>query len=111
MRFWLLMLGGLLVWAAHFLGLYLLSSASDVARDDAGAWSGAGLVFSLVCLIAIFGMGWRCMVRLSAGQCDETLAFALRLAITGGVLGAIGVVFQTLVLLAPAWTSIEALSR
>ncbi|TFW15309.1 hypothetical protein EGY25_01570 [Brevundimonas intermedia] len=101
MRFWLLMLGGLLIWAAHFMGLYLLSSASDVARDDAGAWNGAGLVFSMICLIAIAGLCWRCIVWLRMKPTDETRAFGLRLAVAGGLLGGIGVVFQTLVLVAP----------
>jgi len=102
MRFWLLMLGGLLIWAAHFLGLYLLSSASDVARDDAGAWNGAGLAFSLICLLVILGLCWRCIVWLRAGQADETRTFGLRLAVAGGLLGGIGVMFQTLVLLTTA---------
>jgi len=101
MRFWLLMLGGLLIWAAHFLGLYLLSSASDVARDDAGAWNGAGLVFSVICLLVIAGLIWRGVFSLRMKPTDATSAFGLRLAVAGGLLGGIGVVFQTLVLLAP----------
>ena len=101
MRFWLLMLGGLLIWAAHFLGLYLLSSAADVARGDAGAWNGAGLIFSLICLMVTAVLCWRCIVWLRMKPRDETRAFGLRLAVAGGLLGGIGVVFQTLVLLAP----------
>lgn len=101
MRFWLLMLGGLLIWAAHFLGLYLLSSTSDVARGDAGAWNGAGLIFSLICLMVIAVLCWCCIVWLREKPRDETRAFGLRLAVAGGLLGGIGVVFQTLVLLAP----------
>jgi hypothetical protein len=101
MRFWLLILGGLLIWTAHFLGLYLLSSAADVAREDAGAWNGAGLIFSLICLMVIAFLCWRCIVWLRTKPSDETRAFGLRLAVAGGLLGGIGVAFQTLVLLAP----------
>lgn len=95
------MLGGLLIWAAHFLGLYVLSSAADVARDDAAAWNGAGLVFSLICLIAICLLCWRAVRQLRARP-DETKAFALVMAAAGGALGGVGVVFQSLVLLIPS---------
>ena len=102
MRFWVLMTGGLLIWAAHFLGLYLLASAADVARGDAGAWNLAGLIFSLVCLLGVVVLCWRGLAGLRGQPADETRAFGLRLAIAGGVLGGIGVVFQSLVLLTPA---------
>ncbi|MDQ1154171.1 hypothetical protein [Brevundimonas sp. SORGH_AS_0993] len=101
MRFWGLMLGGLLIWAAHFLGLYALSSAADVARGDAGAWNGAGVVFSLACLAAIAVLGGS-GVRALKARPDETRAFGLLLAVIGAALGGIGVVFQSLVLLIPA---------
>lgn len=97
MRFWLFMLGGLLIWAAHFLGLYLLSSAADVARGDAGAWNAFGLTFSALCLASIGALCWKCLVALRA-EPEATRSFGLRLAIAGSLLGAIGVVFQTLVL-------------
>ena len=97
MRFWLLMLGGLLVWAAHFMGLYLLSSAADVAREDAGAWNALGLTFSALCLASIGALCWKCLIALRAKP-EATQSFGLRLAIAGSLLGAIGVVFQTLVL-------------
>lgn len=102
MRFWVLVVGGLLVWAGHFLGLYLLSSAADVARRDAGAWTGAGMVFSLACLFAVASLFIYAVARLRTGPVDETRAFGFSLAAAGAVLGGIGVVFQTLVLLAPA---------
>jgi hypothetical protein len=101
MKYWLLMLGGLLIWAAHFLGLYLLSSAADVARDDAAAWNGAGLVFSLICLMAIGVLSWRAVGALKTRP-DDTQSFGLLMAAAGAALGGIGVVFQSLVLLIPA---------
>lgn len=101
MRFWLLMLGGLLIWSAHFLGLYLLSSAADVAREDAGAWNAFGLTFSLVCLLAIAALCWRNLTALRAKPAP-TQAFGLRIAIAAGLLSGIGVIFQTLVLIVGA---------
>nr|WP_314434171.1 hypothetical protein [uncultured Brevundimonas sp.] len=100
MRFWALATGGLLVWAAHFLGLYLLSSAADVAHRDAGAWNGTGLVFSLICLIVVVGLYLHARSELRRRLVDDT-RFGLALAAAGAGLGGIGVVFQTLVLLAP----------
>lgn len=102
MRFWAVMTGGLLIWAVHFLGLYLLASAADVSKGDAAAWNAAGLVFSLVCLLSVIGLCWRGAAALKARPADDTGAFGLRLAIAGGLLGGIGVVFQSLVLLTPA---------
>lgn len=52
MSFWPWSLGGPAIWALHFLGLYSLASAADVAADRADAWRGAGLAFSLACLAA-----------------------------------------------------------
>ncbi|WP_404415934.1 hypothetical protein [Brevundimonas vesicularis] len=92
------MLGGLLVWAAHFLGLYLLSSAADMARGDAGAWNAGGYVFSLICLMAISALCWKCLMALRAKP-KATQAFGLRIAMSAALLGGIGVIFQTLVLL------------
>lgn len=98
MRFWLLMLGGLLIWAAHFLGLYLLSSAADVARGDAGAWNAAGYGFSLVCLLAIAALCRKSLTVLRT-QPEPTQAFGLRVSIAASLLSGIGVIFQTLVLI------------
>ena len=102
MRFWGLATGGLLVWAAHFLGLYLLASVADVAREDTGAWRGVGLAFSLVCLVIAAGLGLNAFFRLRAQSSDPTHGFRLGLQAGAAAIGGIGVVFQTLVLLAPA---------
>lgn len=102
MRFWALATGGLLVWAAHFIGLYLLSSAADVAHRDASAWNRVGLVFSLICLIVVLGLYLYARRELRRQPVEDTRAFGLTLAAAGAGLGGIGVVFQTLVLLAPA---------
>lgn len=99
MRFWGLTLGGLLVWAAHFLGLYLLASFADVAWRDAAGGRTLGLAFSAVCLVVISGLVWRSAVQLRARPDDQTRAFALSLAAAGGVIAAVGVVFQTAPLL------------
>lgn len=97
---WAFLTGGLLIWAAHFLGVYLIASVADVADGrDAPAWRLAGLGFSLICLSALVMFGvfaWRRRV-------DERLAnwdFARSIALTGSGVALIGVIYQTLPLLA-----------
>lgn len=102
MRFWALATGGLLVWAGHFLGLYLLASVADVAIDDASAWRVVGLVFSLACLVVAVGLGVTAFVRLRGRSIEPTHGFRLALQAGAAAIGGLGVVFQTLVLLAPA---------
>lgn len=53
MRLWLYMLGGLLIWAFHFAGIYLVVSlAAQTLRSDDAMWRGASLAISLVCAAA-----------------------------------------------------------
>lgn len=93
---WAFITGGLLIWAAHFLGVYLISSVADVAASaDAPAWRAAGLAFSLACATGIAGFGlfaWR-------RREDARLAgwdFARSVALTGSGVGLVGVIYQTL---------------
>ena len=47
MRRWAWMLGGLIVWTVHFMGLYAIASAADVvSRADDPLWRMGGLAFS-----------------------------------------------------------------
>lgn len=58
MRRWLPLLGGLIVWAAHFLGVYAIASVADVlgqADARAAIWSVAG--FTLLCAAADVAIG------------------------------------------------------
>lgn len=50
MKTWAWMLGGLIVWGVHFIGVYLISSVADVvAKADDPVWRIGGLAFSLAC--------------------------------------------------------------
>lgn len=54
MRRWIFSLGGLVLWAAHFLGVYAIASLADtVSAADASAWRMAALAFSGLCLLAV----------------------------------------------------------
>lgn len=102
MRFWLTALGGLTIWAVHFLGLYVLASVADVAWRDAAGGRAAGLVFSLACLACLAAVA---LAGLSAARglrrppSDETRLFGLRMGVAGAVVAGVGVMFQTAPLL------------
>ena len=90
---WLRMTGGLLIWAAHFIGLYLMSSAADVwsSSEAAGArWM--GLVFSLGCLLALIAMAvWLGKERGKGGP----EAWERRVGLTGVLVAGVSILWQT----------------
>lgn len=94
MRRWLLMTGGLLIWAVQFMGVYLISSAADVwsSSEDASArW--IGLAFSLGCLLAIVAMAiW---VSTTGREKSSSEAWEQRVGLTGALMAGIGVIWQT----------------
>jgi len=91
------MLGGLLIWAAHFLGLYILASLADVAGDGV-SWKIAGLAFSAICMAGAVFVGFRADAVLNRSPRDTSRAFGLRVGVLGAAMGGLGVAFQTLVL-------------
>lgn len=97
MRRWLSLTGGLLIWAAHFLGVYVIASLADVvATADDPAWRLGGVIFSLVCLvgIAVLAVG---VFRSGRGDSsEERRGFERSVALGGCLIAAIGIVFQTL---------------
>ena len=96
MRSWLAMTGGLLVWAAHFLGVYLISSLGDVAATaDAPAWRAAALVFSGACLVAEGVVLWLLARRARTADKEGLAPFTIGVGLTGALAGLIGVVWQT----------------
>lgn len=91
---WLKMTAGLLIWAAHFIGVYLISSAADVwsSSEAAGArWT--GLAFSLACLFAILATA----VWLGRGRPEGPgpVAWERRVGLTGVLVAGISVFWQT----------------
>lgn len=53
MRAWFFLLGGWLVWTAHFAGAYLIASLFDVAGDASAPGSRWAVgVLTLACLVA-----------------------------------------------------------
>ena len=89
------MLSGLVVWAAHFLGVYGIASLADLAgRADApiARWSVGG--FSLACVTVDLGI--LAAVTRRSPLADPLAAWANALAGLGALLSLIAVTWQTL---------------
>lgn len=95
MKRWLLLMGGLLIWAAHFLGVYLISSAADVwSATDAPGPRLIGLAFSIACLAAAIGVAaviWRRQGASIAGA----EAWEGQVGLAGALVAGISIIWQT----------------
>ncbi len=86
------MLFGLLVWAVHFLGLYVISSAADVwstADSQLSRW--IGLAFSLACLLIVVVL-MTILTRRSVE--DEVGKWERRVAVTGAMVAVVAILWQ-----------------
>lgn len=97
MQRWFYMLGGMLVWAVHFVGVYAIASIGDVvARADDPTWRMIGLGFSVLCALAGVTLFFQAVRRGRAAADDEVATLASLLATAGAGIATIAIVFQTL---------------
>lgn len=100
MRDWIVMLAGLLIWATHFLGIYVIASIADVvATADDPAWRMGGVAFSAICaLAAVAVILWagRSLPDEPEDQPESLRPFVLRLSALGGAVALVSIVWQTL---------------
>lgn len=95
MQRWFYMLGGFLVWAIHFVGIYAIASIGDVvARADDRTWRGLGLAFSVVCVGAAIALLAQALRRPDDGSGTTDLANLL--ARCGAGIALVSIVWQTL---------------
>lgn len=100
MRAWAWMLGGLVLWGVHFLGVYLIASVADVvATADDPAWRMAGLGFSAVCVLAGAALGLVALRRLRKAE-GEVSGFRRELAVLGFGVAVVAMIWQALPTLA-----------
>lgn len=93
---WAWMLGGLIVWTLHFMGLYAIASLGDVvSRADAPVWRMIGLGFSAACLIAALLLGLVAARRVRR-RTDASTGFGDQLALLGAGVAALAIVWQAL---------------
>lgn len=96
---WLLLLGGLLVWLVHFLGVYGLASVGVVVGEATGpAFLTAMGVLTLACAAANAAIGAVALRRLAAGG-DELDRFIHGGGALGAGLSFVAVAWQGLPLL------------
>lgn len=92
MRRWLWMTGGLVIWTAHFCGLYGLASLAEVVlREKDAVWRIAALGFSAVCLGGAVLLLVLAIRRRSTGEQFPNQIAALAAAVSG-----VAIVWQTL---------------
>lgn len=82
-----------MVWAAHFSGLYALSSLADVvSRADSLPWRLAGVAFSVACALTAAAL----LVLALRKRRPDHPRFTDDLAALSGGLGLIAVIWQGL---------------
>lgn len=93
---WAWMLGGLIVWAVHFMGVYAIASLADVvSRADDFAWRMTGLAFSGVCLLAALAIVVVAGLR-SREAPEAPVRFGDQLALLGGGLAVVTILWQAM---------------
>lgn len=96
MRGWVVMLGGLLVWTAHFVGVYAIASVGAVVSDadgPAARWAIGGL--TLLCVLAIAALAVFAERR-ARTLSDDLARFMARLSVLGATFAGLAVVWQGL---------------
>ena len=89
------MLGGLIVWTVHFLGVYVIASVGDVAADADHPLSRVAVgAFTVLCLIAAGGLTIVAARRWRRG--GESAVYTDIVAATGGAISAISILWQGL---------------
>lgn len=98
MRAWLELLGGLLIWAVHFLGLYGLASLADITPPATrGPYGPVTAIFTAACVlgaVVLAAWAWR-----KGRDGEPIIRFRARLATMGAALAAVAMVWQSV----PAW--------
>ena len=92
MRSWLVLLGGLLVWAVHFFALYAVGSiflTTDLAR-------GLTIALTLACLLAITLIGRRAWLARAGDAENDWIRIV---GLWGVAIGGIAILWQGLVAL------------
>ena len=80
------MLGGLIVWTVHFMGVYAIASLADVvSRADDPNWRMVGLAFSGACALIAIALTWISFISLHADISNAGIA-RFTIALGGAVL-------------------------
>lgn len=89
MKSWLIMMGGLILWALHFFLLYLLA-------EFGGSGSGVRLAASLLTLAILGAAAWLFVAVSRESPGDPFAWWRQRAAMLGLAFGGVGIVLQFL---------------
>lgn len=93
---WAWMMGGLIVWTVHFMGIYAIASLADVvSRADDFGWRMGGLAFSGACVLAAVALT-AAAARRARRPADPSARFGDQLALLGGGVATVAIVWQAL---------------
>lgn len=99
MRRWSYLLGGLIVWAAHFSGVYAIASVdAQTAGADKALWRLAATALSGVCALACLALGVVALRRLRAPN-DAGARLVDQVALLGVATALVAIGWQTLPIL------------
>ncbi|MDG2529043.1 hypothetical protein [Caulobacter endophyticus] len=94
MKAWLQLLGGLIVWAVHFAGVYLIASLADIAPPQArGPYGPVLVVLTLACVAVAVVLAIRAWRGTRDGEPVDR--FRARLAALGSAVAAVAIVWQS----------------
>lgn len=94
MRAWIHLLGGLIVWSIHFLGVYAIASLADIAPPEARKPYGPILAaLALTCVAAAMALAVRAWRRAGVGEPIDQ--FRARLSAMGSAVAAVAIVWQS----------------
>jgi hypothetical protein len=96
---WLFLVGGLLIWAAHLLGVYAIASVAEVVSGADAPWSRTAVVLLTVALAAADGLillaAWRGRGPGVARETDQELkGFWRGVAGLGALISLLGILWQ-----------------
>jgi hypothetical protein len=100
MKAWAWMLGGLILWGIHFVGVYVIASIADVvARADHPVGRMIALGFSGLCVAVGVALGLVAFRRLKNAR-EEAARFRRELTVMGYGVAVVAMVWQALPTLA-----------
>jgi len=97
MRNWGLMLGGLLIWTLHFLGVYGVASVADLSDPSTQAlWRWLGVAFTGACLLGVV------LIVLRARPSAQDVGLYRQVGLGASAVSFIAIVWQSVPLLVSA---------
>ena len=93
MKAWLFLLGGLIIWAGHFLAAYALASVAEIAHPDHR--QPLMLLFAGLTIVGVVATIVLALRALRPGANTAGGVFARRLSAAGSAIAAVAIIWQS----------------